>query len=128
MKLEKRDIIRFLKFGTIGAFNTGMHSLVVLLAHGMLLVPVVASHLMAFCVANVLSYFLNSWLVFQMSPAVGGYVRFVSVSLFSLVVTITIAALCEAAGLDYRIGLVIVIVVAPPMTYLLQKRFTFRLR
>ncbi|MBB6182576.1 putative flippase GtrA [Rhizobium flavum] len=56
------------------------------------------------------------------------YLRFVAVSLFSLATTITVAAFCEVAGIDYRAGLVAVILVTPPMTYLLQKRFTYRYR
>ena len=126
MTIGRADILPFLKFGTIGVLNTALHSAIVVLAHGTIGVPVVVSHFIAFWLVNAFSYVLNTYLVFRKPLAFGSYVRFFAVSLFTLVATIVIASLCELAGLDYRIGLVIVIVVTPPVTYLLQKSFTFR--
>lgn len=128
MKLVHRDINQFVKFGLVGVLNTALHALVVIVAHGSFFFAVIGSHIFAFMVANLFSYFLNSFLVFRRPPTYASYIRFLSVSLFSLIVTVTTAAICEVAGLDYRVGLVLVILVAPPMTYLLQKRVTFRLR
>lgn len=124
----RRDIRQFVKFGFVGVFNTGLHALVVIVAHNSLHFAVVSSHVLAFMIANLFSYFLNSFLVFERAPAFANYIRFLAVSLFSLAATVTIAAICEGAGLDYRVGLILVILIAPPMTYLLQKRFAFRLR
>jgi putative flippase GtrA len=125
MKFSRRDIVPFLKFGTIGVLNTVLHSAIVILAYGSLGVPVIMSHVIAFVLVNAFSYLLNTYLVFRSTVSLSGYSKFVAVSGFSLAATVSIAALCEFLGLDYRIGLVIVILVSPPVTYILQKSFTF---
>ena len=126
MKIDRADLVPFLKFGTIGAANTLFHSGCVVLAHGVMGVPVMPSHMLAFFLVNAFSYILNSYLVFRSPPGWSSYMRFVSVSLFSLASTLAIAGICEFAKLDYRIGLVIVVLISPPVTYALQKSFTFR--
>jgi putative flippase GtrA len=128
MKLGGSDIVPFLKFGSIGAANTLLHSGAVIALHGIVGLPVLPSHALAFFLVNAFSYFLNSFLVFRTAPSLARYIRFLSVSLFSLVATLAIAGLCEMFRLDYRIGLVAVILVTPPVTYALQKAFTFRVR
>lgn len=128
MKFGRADVVPFVKFGTIGALNTVLHSGIVMLAHGTLGLPVMVSHVLAFVLVNAFSYFLNSYLVFKSSPCWSSYTRFVGVSLFSLVSTLAVAGICELAGLDYRIGLVAVILISPPITYALQKGITFRAR
>ncbi|MBF0680371.1 MAG: GtrA family protein [Devosia sp.] len=128
MKLGRSDIVPFLKFGTIGALNTFLHSGVVIVLHGKLGLPVLPAHTVAFLLVNLFSYLLNSFLVFRAAPTLAQYVRFFGVSLFSLVATLVIAGICELLGLDYRIGLVAVILITPPVTYALQKAFTFRMR
>lgn len=128
MNLVHRDINQFVKFGLVGVLNTALHALIVIVAHDSFFFAVISSHIFAFMVANLFSYLLNSFLVFRSPLTCASYIRFLSVSLFSLIATVTTAAICEFAGLDYRVGLVLVILLAPPMTYLLQKRVTFRLR
>lgn len=126
MKLGRADIVPFLKFGTIGVLNTLLHSAIVVLAYGSLGIPVIIAHIIAFWLVNAFSYLLNTYLVFCKPVSLSGYLKFIAVSSFSLAATISVATLCELAGLDYRIGLVIVILVSPPVTYILQKVFTFQ--
>lgn len=127
MIISRADIVPFLKFGTIGAVNTVLHSGIVLLAHGSMGIPVMAAHVVAFVMVNAFSYFTNGFLVFKKPPSFPSYVCFVAVSLVSLISTLVIAGICELLALDYRIGLVAVIAISPPLTYVLQKSFTFRL-
>jgi len=126
MRLGLGDLVPFLKFGAIGVVNTFLHSLIVVVAHGSFGVQVIVSHFIAFGIVNAVSYLLNSYLVFRKPISWSGYIKFIAVSGFSLGATIAIAGLCEMGGLDYRVGLVLVILISPPVTYILQKTFTFQ--
>jgi len=127
MKTKHTDIAPFIKFCFIGATNTALHSAILIIMHGFILIPVVLSHFFAFCIVNVISYALNSKLVFYKTLSFIRYIKFALVSVFALIVTLLIAALCEAMAIDYRIGLLVVIITTPPITFLLQKTFAFRI-
>ena len=118
---------QFLLFGLIGALNTFVHSSVVVgLVESKLLSPVLAN-VCAFFVANQFSFLLNCRFTFRTSPALTLYVRFFLVSLISLIVTVTLSGFAEWMQWHYGFGLLLVIVVGPPVTFLLQKHWAFKL-
>lgn len=118
---------QFLVFGLIGGLNTFIHSAVVVgLVESKLLPPVLANFC-AFLIANQSSFFLNCRFTFQKPPALTLYGRFFLVSLASLIVTIGLSSYAEWMQWHYGVGLLLVIGVGPPLTFVLQKHWAFKL-
>jgi putative flippase GtrA len=115
----------FLAFGLIGALNTFFHSAAVAgLIELRILTPTLAN-VCAFVLTNQLSFFLNCRLTFHASPSLPLYRRFTLVSLTSLGVTVALSGFAEWMGWHYSIGLLLLIAVGPPLTFILQKHWTF---
>jgi putative flippase GtrA len=115
-----------LSFGVIGVLNTFVHSgvVVALVEHG-LARPVLAN-MAGFALANTISFFANGWLTFRQPPSWASYRKFLGVSMLSLALTISLSALGEAMHWHYLVGLGLVLLCGPVLTFLLHKSFTFR--
>lgn len=115
-----------LTFGVIGVANTLLHSgTVVALVEGAAAHPV-AANVAGFALANTFSFFANCHLAFRQPPSWQRYRKFVAVSLVSLLLTVLLAALAEAMHWHYLVGLALVLLCGPVLTYMLHKAFTFR--
>lgn len=115
----------FIAFCLIGVLNTLVYAgLMISFVEGIFIRPTVAAGL-AFVLANVFSYLMNSHFTFRQRPVGSAYVRFLTVSLFNLLATLCITFLCELYGVHYLIGLVGVIFTSTVLTFLLHKRFSF---
>ncbi len=115
-----------LLFGVIGVTNTLVHSaLVIMLVEGSIAHPVPAN-VTGFAVANAFSFLANSLLTFRRRPTWSSYWKFLQVSLLSLALTVFLSALAEVMGWHYLVGLLLVILCGPPLTFLLYKCYAFR--
>jgi putative flippase GtrA len=113
-------------FGAIGVVNTLLHSgTVVFLVERALAGPVPAN-VAGFAVANTASYFANCRFTFRQAPSWRRYRAFVTVSLLSLVLTIGLSTLAQAMHWHYLVGLLLVLLCGPVLTYALHKAVTFR--
>lgn len=113
-------------FGLIGVVNTLLHSAtVILLVEGLITTPVPAN-IAGFAVANTASFFANSFFTFRRRPTWGIYSKFFMVSMGSLILTICLSFLAETMGWHYLVGLILVILCGPVLTFLLHRIFTFR--
>jgi putative flippase GtrA len=118
-----RDV---LVFGIIGVVNTLLHSgMVVLLVERAQVWPVLAN-VAGFALANTASFFANSYLTFRRRPTLALYWKFLLVSMGSLGLTVLLSGIAELLHWHYLIGLAMVLLCGPVLTYLLHKRFTFR--
>ncbi len=114
-----------LVFAVIGVCNTLLHTItVVTLVEGAITTPVPAN-IAGFALANTFSFFSNSLFAFRVAPTWSRYGKFALVSMTSLILTISLSALAEAMGWHYLIGLALVMLCGPVLTYLLHKAFTF---
>jgi len=117
--------LQVIQFGCIGLLNTALHASVVIgLVEHLQLNPV-AANAIAFFLANIFSYCLNSKITFKSAFSFGGYLRFLSVSFVSLGGTLLISWLGELWGLDYRISLIGVILLVPAISFLAMKFWAF---
>ncbi len=123
MFLERNAQLLF--FGLIGVANTLIHGAVLVLMVECLAVDVTASHLFAFCVANIFSYLMNSRLTFKARLALVRYVRFFLASLLSLGLTLLLSWITDAYGLHYLLGFVLVVVLVPLFSFLVMKFWAF---
>jgi putative flippase GtrA len=115
-----------LVFGTIGVANTLLHSAtVVALVENGLAGPVPAN-VSGFVLANTASFFANCHFTFRQPPSWRRYRAFLVVSLLSLALTIGLSALAEGMHWHYLVGLAMVLLFGPVLTYALHKAITFR--
>jgi putative flippase GtrA len=115
-----------LVFGAIGVANTLLHSgTVIALVEGALAGPVPAN-VAGFIVANTCSFFANCRFTFLQPPSWSRYRKFLAVSLLSLALTIGLSALAQAMHWHYLVGLLLVLLCGPVLTYALHKAVTFR--
>ena len=112
-------------FALVGVTNTLVHGLVLAGAVEFLLLPLLVSHTVAFGVANLFSYVVNSRLTFRMPLSVSRYVRFLAASLVALALTLGIAAAADHWGLDYLYGFAIVVVTVPVFSFVVVKFWAF---
>ena len=117
-----------LRFGAVGLAATLLHVVLVLaLVEGPDL-PVLLANGLAFCAALALSYLGNHGWTFR---ANGGHQRhaprFLAVALAGLVLNQAImAASVDGFGLDYRLGLALVVTLVPLLSFLANRTWVFQ--
>lgn len=117
---------KLLKFAGIGLVNTGIHtSIVVTLVELLRTSPTIANAI-AFMAANAFSYWANRRWNFRTNASIQQYTRFLFVSLAGLAITILVSSIADRAGLHYLIGLALVFIALPTLTFILHYRWTFR--
>jgi putative flippase GtrA len=119
---------QILKFASIGVANTLLHGLVLGLLVDGLGCPVVWANLVAFGVANLLSYVLNSWITFKVPIAVVLYLKFLAASLLSLVLTLLLSWLAQRHGFNHWQGFMAVVVLVPMLSFAIIKFGVFTQR
>ena len=117
---------RLLRFGVTGLIATGIHVLVaVTLIARLHTLPYIANPI-AFVTATGFSYAANTLWSFSSRMNHRTLPRYACVSVFGCVATAAVAGAAEAAGLDYRTGILLVIAVVTPLTFGLHSRWTYR--
>lgn len=129
----KRHFVRGFRFGVTGVANTLIHSLVaVLCIEGFFLGlpwlvagPVVANGI-AFVVATVFSYIVNTLWSFSAEMNRRNLQRFLVVSVIGLIVAMATARLAELIGLPPLGSIVLVVCVLPFVNFGLHSLWTYR--
>lgn len=119
-------LIQVLRFGVVGVFVTMLH---VLVSMGLILianVPPIGANGIAFVTATMASYVGNTRWSFGKALRQHSLMRFTSVSLIGLAVTLGLATVAEAAGLPYYLGIAIVVLVVPGLSFFLHRFWTYR--
>jgi putative flippase GtrA len=115
----------FLRFAFIGVLNTGLHFiLLVLLVEKFGLWPPMANAA-AFFATNLFSYFANSRFSFQVDISPNRYLRFFVASLIGVVIAYGLSSIVEHFEGHYLLGFLLMIVLMPPVNYLLVRRLVF---
>ena len=117
-----------LTFGVIGVVNTSLHFGTVVALVELLGANPVGANVLGFALANVVSFFGNSLLTFRQTPTWARYRTFLAVSLASLLLAVMLSSFVELMGWHYAVGLGLILVCGPVMTYVLHKTVTFRNR
>ena len=81
----------------------------------------------AFVVATLVSYLINTVWTFGEQVEHRTLVRFILVSIVGLMLSIVIAGACERVGLNNLKGVLMVVLMVPPLTFLLHSVVTYRL-
>lgn len=115
-----------LVFGVLGIFNTLLHSGIVIALVETALAGPVAANVAGFAAANTFSFFANCRFTFRQPANWDRYRKFLAVSMLSLVLTVALSALAEAMSWHYLVGLLLVLLCGPVLTFALHRAVTFR--
>jgi len=80
----------------------------------------------AFVLATAFSYTVNTLWSFSSEVSKRTAWRFIAISLGGLVLTLTLSTVAEMLGLDYRIGIGLVVVSVPIYSYMAHSLWTYR--
>lgn len=117
---------RFLRFCMVGVANTLLHMAVVYtLVEEVGMLPRLGN-MLAFVVANLFSFFVNSRWTFQQAAGLQRYTKFFLVSLTGLALSWLCVALAEKIGVHYMLGVIASVGAVAVTGYLLNRRFVFR--
>lgn len=117
---------RLLRFCITGLIATAIHVIVAVILIAGLRVPPYVANPIAFLAATAFSYATNTLWSFANRVDRRTLSRYACVAAFGLLATTAIAAAAEAAGLDYRIGIALVIALVTPCTFTLHSVWTYR--
>lgn len=124
---EKSALIkRGLRFAVTGLFVTALHAVVaVLFINYVLALPPVANGV-AFSVATLVSYVINTSWSFSSRLHGRTLVRFMMVSGAGLLLAMLVAWAAQIAGLHYLLGIGAVALTIPAFTFVLHNFWTYR--
>lgn len=121
----RRLVSQFGTFVIIGGTATCIHAAIVVASVERLGISPVAANVVAFLAANIVSYIANGRITFRKKGSWTIYLRFIGVSLLTLAVVTGISAVCEAWDISYLISLALILLVVPPISFMLIKTFAF---
>lgn len=114
------------RFAISGLLVTGLH---VFVAAGFIRLLVAAPPVangVAFVVATVFSYMINTLWSFSRPLYGRNLLRFVLVSMVGCLLAMTVSSVAQDYGLHYLHGIGLVALVVPPVTFLLHNYWTYR--
>ena len=109
-----------------GLLATGLHVLIAVGFIRLLLPSPMLANGVAFVTATFFSYLINTLWSFSSRLHGKNLRRYIAVSALGLLLAVALAGLAEHYGLPYLIGIVWVVFVVPPVTFLLHGFWTYR--
>ena len=116
---------RLIRFGIAGGCVTLFHIVIVVSLVETGIAGVAMANGTAFTIAAVTSFLINARFTFHASLASTAFLRFMLVTLVCGGLSVGLAYLVESAGLDYRIGIAVVVAVVPLIAFLLHNFWSF---
>ena len=116
---------QFIRYCFVGGLNTLVHILVVILLVETVEVSPPPANAIAFFIANLGSYAMNSIWTFQAPMNISRYGRFVVVSLAGLLVSYECSVLALRNNWHYLAGVFMAVAVVSVMGYLLGRLLVF---
>lgn len=115
-----------LRFTISGFLITGLHVLIATTLIQIILLDPSLANGVAFVVATVFSYLINTTWSFSSPLHRRNLLRFCFVSFVGLVLAMTISGAVQYYGLHYWYGIAFVVCIVPPVTFLLHNFWTYR--
>lgn len=115
-----------MRFVVVGVATTGIHLAVELSLFNFAKFTTIFANACAFIVATLFSFVLNTFWSFSSNLALGIFARYLIVSFFGLVVSVSIAGLSELIGLNNLQGTIMVILILPIASFMLHNYWTYR--
>ncbi len=112
-------------FAIIGVLNTLINVGVLIFLVDTFSFNVVISNTIAFTMANIFSYFTNSFYTFKHNYSIEKYFKFLSSSIFLLIISNLVFIFIELIDAHYYIGILINITILPAFSYLIMQYYIF---
>lgn len=122
----RRHLPRLVRFGTTGVLATAIHVAVATTLIAGFGWPPYVGNAIAFLLATTASYFINTQWSFESCLSERTLRRYVVVATLGCLLTVAISATAQVAGIDYRFGILLVIALVTPITFLLHNQWTYR--
>lgn len=124
--MQSHHIQQAAKFSVSGLLATGLHVLVAssIVAAG--LGSLVVANTVAFLIATCLSYRMNARWSFKAETNARTIFRYLVVTAVGFALTALVSLVADMYHLQYLVGILLVVLVVPPCTFLLHKLWTFR--
>ncbi len=113
-------------FLLIGVVNTFIHALLLIGFVEIFKLNVILSNTLAFFLANIFSYFANSYFTFKSKFSVKKYIKFISSSIVLLLLSNFIFLISEFFNIKYYYALTFNILVIPTFSYLIMRILIFK--
>lgn len=124
---EKKALIqRGVRFVVTGLFVTALHALVAILFINFVVAQPPLANGVAFAVATVVSYVINTTWSFSARLQGRTLMRFMLVSFGGFLLAMLIAWAAQLAGLHYLLGIGAVALIIPAFTFVLHNFWTYR--
>ncbi len=117
---------QFQRFAISGLLVTSLH---ILVAAGLIKLLASSAPLangIAFIVATVFSYTVNTLWSFSTAPHGKNLFRFICVAIIGCFLAVGVSAIAAQFGLHYLIGIGMVVMVVPPVTFMLHRFWTYQ--
>lgn len=114
------------RFGITGIMVTGVHVVVAAsFINYIVAIPWLANGV-AFVTATISSYLLNTLWSFSSPLKRSNLYRFIGVSGLGFTMAVSISRIIELLGYRYWIGIAFVVLIVPPLTFILHSSWTYK--
>jgi putative flippase GtrA len=113
------------RFAVVGVLATSVHVGVAWFALRALDFGAAPANGLAFLAAHAVSYLGHAIWSFSRRPALANWARYVVVSALALTLTMLIAAAVERLGGSDALGITVVVLVVPALSYMAHRRYSF---
>ncbi|MFB6524279.1 GtrA family protein [Streptomyces sp. NPDC056401] len=118
---RKAQLAQIIRFGLVGGVNTGTFYAIYLLLHP--LMPYFAAYSIAFVLAMIGSFFMNTYFTYRTRPTWKKFLLFPLTNVTNYVIqSAGLYALVTWAGMNTQIAPLVAAVVAIPFTYVLSRK------
>ncbi|WP_330330362.1 GtrA family protein [Streptomyces sp. NBC_00536] len=117
----KSQLGQILRFGLVGGVNTGTFFVLYLLLHPHM--PYFAAYSLAFVLAMVGSFFMNTYFTYRTKPTWKKFLLFPLTNITNYVIqSVGLLLLVDWAGMNEKIAPLVAAVIAIPFTYVISRR------
>lgn len=113
-------------FILIGVLNTLINVFILLVLVDNFGIEIILANTLAFIVANIFSYFTNSFYTFKHSYSIKKYFKFFNSSIFFLIFSNIIFIITEWIQIHYYYGVLFNIIVIPALSYIVMNKLIFK--
>lgn len=118
---RKAQLGQIVRFGLVGGVNTGTFFVLYLLLHP--LMPYFAAYSLAFVLAMVGSFFMNTYFTYRTRPTWKKFLLFPLTNITNYVIqSAGLYALVSWAGMNTKIAPLVAAIVAIPFTFVLSRK------